>query len=153
MRPARVELATPCLEAVALSSSSRCTVKKLTRCMIFHIFHGLIFVAVEYVRRFISIALVRPREFFSPLIFHHFPIETLPKNVKCRRSSALDLTSRTLPRFRCRFDSDRPLHNSLQPTQQLHYSPYFLRRPKASHTLADSKLVRLPPKKLVKCRF
>jgi hypothetical protein len=56
------------------------------------------------------IVLVRPREFFPPLIFHHFPIKALPKNVKCRRSSALDLASRTLPRFRCRFDSDRPLH-------------------------------------------
>src|SRR6267143_1758667 len=43
----------------------------------------------------------------------HFPIKGSFKSAKCRRSSALDLTSRTLPRFRCRFDSDRPLHSSL----------------------------------------
>jgi hypothetical protein len=30
-------------------------------------------------------------KFFSRLIFHHFSIETLPQNAKCRRSSALDL--------------------------------------------------------------
>jgi hypothetical protein len=29
----------------------------------------------------LSMALIRPLEFFSPLIFHHFPIEALPK--KC----------------------------------------------------------------------
>src|SRR6267143_580765 len=39
----------------------------------------------------------------------HFPIKGSFKSAKCRRSSALDLTPRTLPRFRCRFDSDRPL--------------------------------------------
>ena len=40
----------------------------------------------------------------------YFPIEGSFKSAKCRRSSALDLTSRTSPRFRPRFDSDRPLH-------------------------------------------
>ena len=48
--------------------------------------------------------------------FHHFPIKTLPQNAKCRRSSTLELTTRTLPRIRCRFDSDRPLHNSKELT-------------------------------------
>ena len=32
----------------------------------------------------------------------HFPIKGSFQSAKCRRCSALDLTSRTLPRFRCR---------------------------------------------------
>jgi len=39
----------------------------------------------------------------------HFPLKGSFKSAKCRRSSAFDSTPRTLPRFRCRFDSDRPL--------------------------------------------
>ena len=41
----------------------------------------------------------------------HFPIKGSFKSARCRRSSALDSTPRTLPRFRSRFDSERPLHN------------------------------------------
>jgi hypothetical protein len=58
----------------------------------------------------LPVVRVPPREFYSRFIFHRFPTKTLPQNAKCRRSSALDLTSRRLPTFRCRFDSDRPLH-------------------------------------------
>ena len=50
----------------------------------------------------------------------HFPIKGSFKSAKCRPSSALDSTPRTSPRFRCRFDSDRPLHN-FSHLQQLHF--------------------------------
>jgi len=40
----------------------------------------------------------------------YFPIESSFKSAKCRRSSALDLTFRTLPRFRREVDSHRPLY-------------------------------------------
>jgi hypothetical protein len=43
---------------------------------------------------------LKTNKILSSLIFHHFPIKALPKIAKCHRSSALDLTSRTLPRFR-----------------------------------------------------
>jgi hypothetical protein len=46
----------------------------------------------------------------------HFPIKGSFKSAKCCRSSALDLTPRILPRFRCRFDSDRPVQDSKELT-------------------------------------
>src|SRR5258708_1441389 len=54
----------------------------------------------------------------------HFPIKGSFKSAKCRRSSALDSTPRTFPRFRCRFDSDRPLHNPQQLTPQPSFSTF-----------------------------
>ena len=82
----------------------------MSRRIIVQIFKGSFLQPLKCTRHTCFLVRVRPREFFSRLIFHDFPIKTLPQNAKCRRSSALDLTSRTLPRFRCRFDSDRPLH-------------------------------------------
>ena len=58
----------------------------------------------------------------------YFPIKGTCKSVKCRRSSALDLTSRTLPRFRCRFDSDRPLQ-ILKDLRRCQRFAYFPRHP------------------------
>src|SRR5882724_394631 len=43
---------------------------------------------------------LRPREFLSRLIFHRFPIKTLPQNAKCRRSSALEFNSSNLANLR-----------------------------------------------------
>src|SRR5713226_1677075 len=54
----------------------------------------------------------------------HFPIKGSFKSAKCRRSSALELTTRTLPRFRCRFDSDRPLQ-ILKDLRRCRRFPYF----------------------------
>ena len=39
----------------------------------------------------------------------YFPIKSLAKITKCRRSSALDLVTRSFPSFRYGFDSRRPL--------------------------------------------
>jgi len=64
----------------------------------------------QIVPRSIAVSRGLTMRLYGVFIFHYFPIKALPKNAKCRRSSVLDLTSRTLPRFRCRFDFDRPLH-------------------------------------------
>jgi hypothetical protein len=57
----------------------------------------------------------------------HFPSKGSASLIKCHRSSVIGDLNRTLPRFRCRFDSDRPLHNFQQVTPPGHfpYFPYF----------------------------
>ena len=68
---------------------------------------------------------------------------------KCRRSSVLDVYIRTLPRFRCRFDSDRPLHN-FSHLQQQHFQrgtpkDQLLFLPPAGSIQPTSDVLRVSP--------
>jgi len=63
------------------------------------------------------------RKYSSPFSIY-FPFKGSSSLNKCHRSSDIGRLYRTLPRFRCRFDSDRPLHNFQQVTP-LRRFPYF----------------------------
>jgi hypothetical protein len=77
-----------------------------------------------------EVSRVREAEVIPSLILRisfsiHFPIKSLFQTAKCRHSSALDLTTRSLPRFRCRFDSDRPLQTNKKPLHSAVSFPFI----------------------------